>query len=216
MCMPTTKTWELFSSNTVTNFIAFEDHHATKASRGTLWMPVAGEDTSGAIQVPHLIAIPNVLVDLLRTQGMAITPHEVLMMVDDFIASSLHPTGQQWECVCKWCLVVSQSGANGKSSVFMETSPVTIDDNDFDLWVGNCLDISFGPHPGCSPQATAEPVADGGMNYSALSRMLATTIGTMMMPINQAVAPQGGAKNYWATKQPCPQAKGLTRTRLQS
>ncbi len=93
--MPTTKTWEWFSSNAVTNFAAFEDHYATNASRGTLWMPVTGEDTSGAIQVPHLLTISNVLVDLLHTQGRAITPHEVLMMVDDFIASSLHPTGQQ-------------------------------------------------------------------------------------------------------------------------
>jgi hypothetical protein len=77
----------------VTNFAAFEDHYATNSSRGTLWTPVAGEDTSGAIQVPHLLAIPNVLVDLLRTQGTAIMPHEVLMMVDDFITSSLLPTG---------------------------------------------------------------------------------------------------------------------------
>jgi hypothetical protein len=151
VCMPTTKTWEWFSGDAVTNFAAFEDHYATKASRSTLWMPVVGEDTSGAIQVPHLLAIPNVLVDLLRTQGMAIMPHKVLMMMDDFIASSTHPTGQQWECVCKWCLVAGQSRANGKSKVFLETSPVTINDDDFDLWVVNCLGISLGPRPGGSP-----------------------------------------------------------------
>jgi hypothetical protein len=97
VCMPTTKTWEWFSGNAVTNFAAFKDHYAADISHGTLWTLVMGEDTSGAIQVPHLLAIPNVLVDLLRTQGMAITPHEVLMTVDDFIASSPHPTGQEWE-----------------------------------------------------------------------------------------------------------------------
>jgi hypothetical protein len=101
VCMPTTKTWEWFSGNAVTNFAAFEDHFAVKASRGTLWMPVTGEDISGAIQVPHLLAIPNVLVDLLHTQEMAIMPHKVLMMVDDFILSSLHPPGPQWECIWK-------------------------------------------------------------------------------------------------------------------
>ncbi len=79
VCMPTTKTWEWFSGNMVTNFAAFEDHYATKANHGTLWTPVAGEDTSGAIQVPHMLAIPNVLVDLLHTQGTAITLHEVLV-----------------------------------------------------------------------------------------------------------------------------------------
>jgi hypothetical protein len=151
VCMPTTKTWEWFSDDAVTNFAAFEDHYAADASRGTLWTPVAGEDTSGAIQVPHLLAIPNVLMDLLPTQGTAITPHKVLMMVDDFIASSLHPTGQQWECIREWCLVAGQSRANGKSKVFLETSPVTINDDDFDLWVGDCLDISLGRCPGGSP-----------------------------------------------------------------
>ena len=93
VCMPTTKTWEWLSGTAVTNFIAFEDQYATEASCGTLWTPVTGEDTSGAIQVPHLLTIPNVLVDLLRMQRMAITPHEVLMTADNFITSSPHPTG---------------------------------------------------------------------------------------------------------------------------
>jgi hypothetical protein len=85
----------VFFGNAVTNFAAFEDHFAVEASLNTLWMPVVGEDTSGAIQVPHLLAIPNVLVDLLCTQGSAITPHKVLMMADDFIFSSLRPAGPQ-------------------------------------------------------------------------------------------------------------------------
>jgi hypothetical protein len=184
VCMPTTMTWEWFFSDAVIDFAAFEDQYATNANHGTLWTPVAGEDTSGAIQVPHLLAIPNILVDLLRTQGTAITPHKVLMMVDDFIASSPHPTGQQLECVRKWCLMAGQSGTNWKSKIFLETSPVTIDNDDFDLWVGNRLDIFLGPHPGGSPQATAGPVATRGMDYSALARMMATTVGTMMMHLN--------------------------------
>jgi hypothetical protein len=57
------------------------------------------------IQVPHLLTIPNFLVDLLHTQGMAITPHNVLMTVDDFILSSPHPPGPQWECIWKWCII---------------------------------------------------------------------------------------------------------------
>jgi hypothetical protein len=133
---------------------------AVKASSGTLWMPVAGEDTSGAIQVPHLLAILNVLVDLLHTQETVITPHNVLMTVDDFILSSPHPASPQWECIWKWCLVAGQSGANRNSKVFLETSPVTIDDNDFDCWVSNCLDISLGPCPSGAYQATAGPVGN--------------------------------------------------------
>ncbi len=48
VCMPTTKTWEWYLGNSVTNFAAFKDHFAVEASCGTLWMPVAGEDTLGA------------------------------------------------------------------------------------------------------------------------------------------------------------------------
>ncbi len=115
VCIPMTKTWEWYLGNAVTNFAAFEDHFDIKAIFSTLWIPAVGEDTSGAIQVPHLLAIPNNFVDLLCTQGKAITPHKVLMMVDNFILSSLHPAGPQWECVWKWCLVAGQSGANRKS-----------------------------------------------------------------------------------------------------
>jgi hypothetical protein len=85
-------------------------------------MPNAGDGTPGAILVPHLLAIPNVFVDLLCTQGLAIMPHDVLLTVDDFILSSLHPPGPQWDCIWKWCLVAGESGANGKRKIFLETS----------------------------------------------------------------------------------------------
>jgi hypothetical protein len=209
VCMPTTKTWEWFSGKLGTDFTVSKNHYAAKASSGTLWTPVTGEDTSGAIQVPHLLAIPNVLVDLLCTQGMAIMPHEVLMTVDNFIASSPHPTGQQWECICKWYLMVGQSKANRKSKFFLERSPVTINDDVFDLWVQNCLDISLGPRPGGSPQATAGPAANGGMDYSALPRMLATKIGTTMMHLNQTVALQGGGQGLLGNKTALSTGKGF-------
>ncbi len=50
-------------------------------------------------------------------------------------------------CVRKWCLVASQAGTSGKSKVFLNTSPITIDDEDFNRWVGNRLDIAMGPRP---------------------------------------------------------------------
>jgi hypothetical protein len=195
VCMPTTKTLKWYLGNAVTNFMAFEDHFAIKASSGTLWMPVAGEDTSGAIQVPHLLALLNVLVDLLRTQGTTIMPHDVLMMVDNFILTSPHPVGPQWEGVWKWCLVAGQSGANRKSKVFLETSPITINDNHFDCWARYRLDIALGPCPSGASQAMAGPEGNAAFDYLALLRILATTIGTTMMHFNQAVAPQGGAQD---------------------
>ncbi len=80
-------------------------------------------------------------------------PHNMLATINDFIQNSGHQAGQQWECVCKWCLVMSQAGANGKSKVFLDTSPVTIDDKGFDQWAGNRLDISVGPCPSVSAVA---------------------------------------------------------------
>ena len=115
VCLPTTKTWEWYLGNAITDFEAFDDHFTVEANRGTLLMLDASDGAPGAIPVPHLLAIPNVLVNLLCTQGLAITPHNVLLTVDNFILSSLHPPGPQWDCVQKWCLVAGQSGANGRA-----------------------------------------------------------------------------------------------------
>jgi hypothetical protein len=114
VCMPTTKTWEWFYGNVVTNFAAFKDDFAIKASCGTLWTPVVGENTSGAFQVQHLLAIPNVLVDLLRTQRTAFMPHEVLMTVEDFILSSLHPACPQWEAFGSGASLLANLGPTGR------------------------------------------------------------------------------------------------------
>jgi hypothetical protein len=55
--------------NAITDFVAFGDHFTVKANQGTLWMLDAGDGAPGAIMVPHLLAIPNVLVDLLHLQS---------------------------------------------------------------------------------------------------------------------------------------------------
>jgi hypothetical protein len=93
VCLPTTKTWEWHSVNAITDFIAFDDHFIVEANRGTLWMPDAGNGAPGAIPVPHLLTIPNFLINLLRMQGPAITLHDVLLTVDGFILSGLYPPG---------------------------------------------------------------------------------------------------------------------------
>ncbi len=97
--------------------------------------------------------------------------------------------------------MASQTGANGKSKVFFETSPVTIDDKDFDRWVGNRLDVLLRP----CPMTMVTGVAAGGaevagvvggnqqaLDYLALAKLLANTIGSHMMQFSQAISPQGG------------------------
>ena len=45
-----------------------------------MWTPAAGDGAPAELKVPNLVAIPNVLVDLLRTQGSAVTPYNVLLL----------------------------------------------------------------------------------------------------------------------------------------
>jgi hypothetical protein len=159
-----------------------EANYSVEANKGTLWMPGATDGPPSALTVPNLLAIHNALVDLLRTPGPAITPHEVLAIVEEFIQNSGHPLGQQWECIQCWCLVACQTGNNGKSRVFLDTVPVTIDDDKFDQWVGTKLDITLGPRPsGATPITMVAAAGTQAIAYLAMSKMLATTIGANMM-----------------------------------
>jgi hypothetical protein len=163
-----------------------------EANKGTLWMPAASDGAPAELKVPNLVTIPNVLVDLLHTQGLAVTPYDILMSINDFVQDSGAP-GHHWDYIRKWCLVAGQANANGKSKVFLDTNPVTIDDMDFNRWVGNRLDMTFGPHPLTSAGPAAGITGNQqAMDYLALSKMLATTIGSNMMQFSQAITPTGG------------------------
>ncbi len=79
-----------------------------EANKGTLRTPAAGDGALSKIKVPNLVAIPNALVDLLRQQGPAHMPQDVLTTIDKFIQNNGQPAaGQSWECIQKWCLVAS-------------------------------------------------------------------------------------------------------------
>jgi hypothetical protein len=110
--------------------------------------------------------------------------------VDKFIQNSGHPPGQQWECIRRWCLVACQTGTNGKSRVFLDTVPATIDDDEFDRWVGTKLDITLGPRPsGATPITTAAAGGAQAIDFLAMLKMLATTIGANMIQFSQALTP---------------------------
>jgi hypothetical protein len=78
--------------------------------------------------------------------------------------------------------------------VFLDTNPVTIDDMDFNRWVENRLDMTFGPRPLTSVGPAAGITGNQqAMDYLALSTMIATTIGSNMMQFSsQAITPTGG------------------------
>ena len=63
ICLPTSKLWEWLDK--------FNDFYAVEANKGTLWTLVAGNRAPAELKVPNLVAIPNVLANLLCTQGLA-------------------------------------------------------------------------------------------------------------------------------------------------
>jgi hypothetical protein len=135
------------------------------------------------MKVPNLLAIPNALVELLPPLGVSIIPHNVLATVDRIIEDKTligQGGAQAWDLVCRWCLVAGQAGTNGKSKVFLKTTSVMINDENFDHWVSNKLDITLGPRQQGCPMAYAA-VAANQTNMVEMSRLLATTIGTNMM-----------------------------------
>ncbi len=170
VCLPTTKAWEWHTGNAIGDFSKAEEHYTLEANKGTVWMPEANEGPPSAMTVPNLLAIPNALVDLLPTPGPAITQHDVLTTIDNFIQNSGHPPGQQWERIRCWCLVACQTGNIGKKKVFLDTVPVTIADDEFDRWVGTKLDITLGPWPsGATPTMLAAVAGTQALDYLTMS-----------------------------------------------
>jgi hypothetical protein len=214
ICLPTTKTWEWHAGEAITDFDKFREFHKVEANRGNLWTPTAGDGTPAILGVPNLLAIPNILVDLLRNQGSAITPYDVLASIDEFIQDS-GDTGQQWEYVRKWCLVAGQANTNGKSKVWLDTTPVTVDDEDFDRWVGTRLDIAFGPRPPTAAGPSAGVTSNQpAMDFLKLSQMLSTTIGTNMLQFSQAVNPTGGAAGATDSETALATGKGFKQDQI--
>ncbi len=216
MCLPATKTWEWHTGHAVCSFDKLKEFYEEAGNKGKLWTTGPGDGTPKEAWVPNLLAILNALVDLLHPQGTAVTPFNVLETVDNFIESDGHRGGPQWDGIRKWCMVACQTGTNGKSKVFINTSPVTIDDEDFDRWVGNKLDAMLGPRPTAVATRGTQgaPGPQQGMDYVALSKMLATTIGANMMNFSNAIAPQLSAASATGADTPLATGKGFDQDQI--
>ena len=66
ICLPTTETWDWHTGNVVMDFDKFSEFHDMEANKGNLWTPTVGDGVPAELKVPNLVAIPNMLVDLLR------------------------------------------------------------------------------------------------------------------------------------------------------
>ena len=206
MCLPTTKTWEWHMGAAVADFSKLEAFYADATNRGTLWTPNALDGTPEDIAVPYLLSIPAVIVNLLREQGQAQTPHEVLQIIDEFLSTDPSADTLDWALLRRWCLLASQTGTQqNKSRLNLDTTPVTIDDEEFDLWMGNRLDVSLGPRPMVAAAASqpANTVTNTAAEYLALSKMLASQ--NMAAQVG-TVEPMGGQHSVgnWQRLQPRP------------
>ena len=191
VCLPTTKTWEWHTGTAVADFSKLDAFYTNDATGGTLWTPNTSDGTPEEITVPYLLSIPAVIVDLLREQGNAQTPHEVLQTIDEFLLTDASADSLDWELLRRWCLVASQTGTQqNKSKLNLDTTPVTIDDEDFDRWMGNRLNVSLGPRPMVAASASqpANMATNTVAEYLALSKMLATN----MLQFSQNIAAQVG------------------------
>ncbi len=111
--------------------------------------------------------------------------------------------------------MASQASANGKCKVFLNTSSITTDNEDFNQWVGNRLDITFGPRPLVSAiSAAATASTQQAIDYLALSKMLATTIRSSMMQFSQAITPTVGAAGATGGKAALATGKGFNQDQI--
>ena len=88
VCLPAAKTWERIG-HALCDFKKLAEFYSSEANKGILWMLGTGEGMAEEAKVPLFLAIPNALVDLLRTQGPAITPYDIL-------ATTNSPPFNQW------------------------------------------------------------------------------------------------------------------------
>ncbi len=191
ICLRMDKMWQWFTGKAIIDDTKLLEYHGNQANLGTLWKPTANEGTAVDVKVPHLLAIPNILVNVLRNQGTVATPADVLTAVDKIIASAITPK-TSWDLIHNWCMVAGQAGNNNKSHIFLDIDSVTINDKEFDLWVGQKLDSNLGPRPAiasASQQGTPNQAAD----YVNFSQILATSVGSSMLQFTQAVLPSAVA-----------------------
>ncbi len=107
---------------------AFQTFYNNPDNRGMWWKPTG---LTSKMKAPFLLAIPNALVELLRDQG---TP--TIANTNGGI------TEMQWRTVRYWCTLAGQGSASNKSLLAIKIDLVVIDDEEFDTWVRQKLDVA--------------------------------------------------------------------------
>ncbi len=100
------------------------------------------------MKAPFHLAIPNALVELLQDQGTPATPANVLNTIKEVAANTGGGIAEKkWCTIWDWCILAGQGSMNRKSILLIEVNSVAIDNDEFDTWVGQKLDVALGPQP---------------------------------------------------------------------
>jgi hypothetical protein len=87
-------------------------------------------------------------------------PHEIRGLVLTIIkdADDSNKACDDWQLVLSWCLLAAQQDANGNSYLGVPVDAVTEGDNDyFEKWINQRLDLVFGPRPNTGSVGTTGP-----------------------------------------------------------
>ncbi len=76
------------------------------------------------------------------------------------------------------------------------------------------LDITLGLQPAGAPQPTKTLASTPGLDYLTLSKVLAATIGTIMLQFSQVIAPQASAAGSLGNKTALATGKGFNQDQI--
>ncbi len=188
ICFPQTKAWQWFTNNVVSNQEEFQTFYDDLDNQGTWWKPTR---PMSKMKAPFLLAIPNALMELLQDQGTPTTPADILTTISEVTAITHGGiTKDQWHTVGDWCILAGQGSASNKSLLAFKVDLVAIDDEEFNTWVGQKLDVALGPRPLQIPPQAATTPQPPMTDYLQLSRLLGATVGQVIMQFTHALSPQ--------------------------
>jgi len=182
--LPQQSTWKWDTKTASTDAAALEAHYSADPTlRGKLWAPEQAEgDEWSPIMAPRLLAVPLVLFRAIREEQKPLMPHEVRGLVLTIIADAdvSNKARDDWQLVLSWCLLAAQQDANGNSYLGVPMDAVTEGDDDyFETWIDQWLDLVFGPRPNVGSVGTTGPWGNTVPQTapSQVSALMATEVG---------------------------------------
>jgi hypothetical protein len=161
---PQKKPWQWVKEKICANGPALIKYYKEDAShQGFLWKPEADVDNDEA-HAPHLLALPLVLVDLIRKEGRPLMPRKVLELVITHFFEKMGPDdqeqGETWTTIAQWCYLASQGDKDNESLVAFAINAITkIDDEYLGKWLEQRLDTTLGSSPFGANQGYSAPPA---------------------------------------------------------